>query len=327
MGWFTNWGASLLSGVLGIGGNLAGGKMTADSQARANRENIQYQKEFAQHGIKWRVQDAIDAGLHPLAALGAQTSSFAPSSVGSDYGYLGNMGQDMRDIVKKFDQKNRNRMDIEDKMKLEELRHMELINLGLRKDLDGGSPDNMTDHMQDPSKVVVQPSQPTAMGNPGIAAGIYPMMKYTQAPGGWIFPTPQQDIQELISEGMNPTQARYMKDWIKDRSLDVKHMRNPFTPESYEYRKFLMTIRPTTYADGTPLKKGDEYRYETNSGFKLYRNVKKSQFYVKDYGISNNNPIQSIMRADDEKPAHNPNLYKKMKGPLKYVTPNRRMWR
>lgn len=299
-GWFV----PLLAAALGAGGSLLAGKMGTDSQEKANRENIAFQKEFAQHGIKWRVQDAEDAGIHPLAALGAQTTSFSPSSVGGDYSYIDKMGQDISKLVSRFDIRAKNRQEIEDKKQLEELRHMELINMGLRKDLDGSSPDSRTDPMVDPSKVVVQPSQPTAMGNPGIAAGIYPMMKYTQAPGGWIFPTPQQDIQELISEGMNPTQARYLKDWTKDRYLDIKHMKNPYSPESYDYRNFLKEIRPTTYADGTPLKKGDEFRYKTNHGFKLFRNVKKSQFYVDDIGISNENPVSSIV-PKNLKPAHN----------------------
>lgn len=44
------------------------------------------QKEFAQHGIQWRVQDARAAGLHPLAALGAQLHSASPISVGGGGG-------------------------------------------------------------------------------------------------------------------------------------------------------------------------------------------------------------------------------------------------
>lgn len=39
------------------------------------------QKEFAQNGVQWRVQDATAAGLHPLAALGAQLASSSPISI------------------------------------------------------------------------------------------------------------------------------------------------------------------------------------------------------------------------------------------------------
>lgn len=37
------------------------------------------QREFAQNGIRWRVEDAKAAGLHPLAALGAAGAMYSPS--------------------------------------------------------------------------------------------------------------------------------------------------------------------------------------------------------------------------------------------------------
>lgn len=49
------------------------------AQERMNERNIQAQKEFAQMGVRWRVDDAKAAGLHPLAALGAAGSAFSPS--------------------------------------------------------------------------------------------------------------------------------------------------------------------------------------------------------------------------------------------------------
>lgn len=42
------------------------------------QQQMQMQKEFAQNGIRWRVQDAEAAGLHPLAALGTMPSSYSP---------------------------------------------------------------------------------------------------------------------------------------------------------------------------------------------------------------------------------------------------------
>ena len=62
------------------------GKKAGDKQAAVNAkaaaDNIKHQKEFAQHGIRWKVKDAQEAGIHPLAAIGANTQSFAPVSVG-----------------------------------------------------------------------------------------------------------------------------------------------------------------------------------------------------------------------------------------------------
>lgn len=60
--------------LIGAGGNLLGG-LLGSSDAHKNRR---MQKEFAQYGIRWRVEDAKAAGLHPLYALGAQIPSFSP---------------------------------------------------------------------------------------------------------------------------------------------------------------------------------------------------------------------------------------------------------
>lgn len=105
--------------VISAGASLIGGKMAADASNKAARLNAiaqaneaaiardynermvnetyarnradylfdveretALQKEFAQQGIRWRVDDAKAAGIHPLAALGAQTFSYSPQSVG-----------------------------------------------------------------------------------------------------------------------------------------------------------------------------------------------------------------------------------------------------
>lgn len=87
--------------------NLAQAQQNNVVQERWAKANLDQQREFAQAGIRWKVRDAIEAGLHPLAALGAQTSSFAPISVGSSSADLraatvspetldvGNMGQNI----------------------------------------------------------------------------------------------------------------------------------------------------------------------------------------------------------------------------------------
>ena len=101
---FTSLGGPIIS----AGASLIGAKMSADSSAKAARLNAiaqameadrayernkamtyeawareeRLQKEFAQSGIQWRAADARAAGIHPAAAMGAQTQSFG-SSVGT----------------------------------------------------------------------------------------------------------------------------------------------------------------------------------------------------------------------------------------------------
>lgn len=81
-----------MGALIGGGSALIGGAMNSNSSAAAMRaqeriaaDNIALQKQFAKQGIRWRVEDAKAAGVHPLAALGANVSSFSPISIGTDF--------------------------------------------------------------------------------------------------------------------------------------------------------------------------------------------------------------------------------------------------
>lgn len=87
--------AGVGAAVGGIAGLIGSGQSQANA-AKLNQLNYEHQKEFAQNGIRWRVADAKAAGLHPLAALGAQGASYTPSAVigdSPDYSFLKDMGQ------------------------------------------------------------------------------------------------------------------------------------------------------------------------------------------------------------------------------------------
>lgn len=72
----------MLGDIIGGLGSLVGGFMNQRSQEKIAAQNLAAQREFAQSGIRWKVADAKAAGVHPLFALGAQTTSFTPQSVG-----------------------------------------------------------------------------------------------------------------------------------------------------------------------------------------------------------------------------------------------------
>lgn len=87
---------SVASGVL----NLFGQSKAQKNANQADERNIALQKQFAQEGVQWRVKDAVKAGIHPLAALGANTMSFSPVTAGAsvpqkDFSFLRDMGQDI----------------------------------------------------------------------------------------------------------------------------------------------------------------------------------------------------------------------------------------
>lgn len=88
---------SIVSGAIGAVGSLIGGHNANKSAEAQAALQYQHQKEFAQNGVRWKVADAKAAGIHPLAALGAQTFSYNPVMTSpGDNGIseaLGRMGQ------------------------------------------------------------------------------------------------------------------------------------------------------------------------------------------------------------------------------------------
>lgn len=78
----------MIGSVIGAIGNIVGGfmnKESAEDAQYATQQNLnaqmEMQKAFAKQGIRWRVEDARKAGIHPLYALGANTASYTPQSV------------------------------------------------------------------------------------------------------------------------------------------------------------------------------------------------------------------------------------------------------
>lgn len=79
----------LFSSIASIAAPIIGGVIGNKGASDVSQQNAAYQKEFAQHGIRWKVADAKAAGLHPLAALNTNTATFSPSF------QTGNMGQNI----------------------------------------------------------------------------------------------------------------------------------------------------------------------------------------------------------------------------------------
>lgn len=82
---------SLLGGLISGGASLLSGWMQDEAAEDRNNAQINWarenaaqstalQREFAQNGVRWRVEDAKAAGLHPVFALGGSGATFTPSA-------------------------------------------------------------------------------------------------------------------------------------------------------------------------------------------------------------------------------------------------------
>lgn len=81
----------MLGAILGGIGSIVGSVLNKKSTDKQS----DMQKDFAQNAIQWKVADATKAGLHPLAALGANTMSYSPIQTGDMAGPLSDMGQNV----------------------------------------------------------------------------------------------------------------------------------------------------------------------------------------------------------------------------------------
>lgn len=84
-----------IAAALPVVGKLAGGVLGSILGKSAAKKQYNQQVSFAQNAIQWKAADAIKAGLHPLAALGANTVSYSPQAVGDMMGPMSDMGQDV----------------------------------------------------------------------------------------------------------------------------------------------------------------------------------------------------------------------------------------
>lgn len=87
----------VLGPLIQAGANILGGIFGSNSAKKQQQAQLELQEDFAKKGIQWRVKDAQKAGIHPLYALGAQTSQFSPIAIsGNDFGAgIAAAGQDI----------------------------------------------------------------------------------------------------------------------------------------------------------------------------------------------------------------------------------------
>lgn len=71
----------MLGSLIGAGASIIGGLLGKKSAEEQAAKQAALQKQFAQEGIQWKVEDAKKAGVHPLYALGASTHSYSPIAI------------------------------------------------------------------------------------------------------------------------------------------------------------------------------------------------------------------------------------------------------
>lgn len=190
--------------LTGLGEAIFGSDEPSDWQKAAHSDAIRrqefwahrneaLQREFAKHGIRWRVEDAKAAGINPLVALGAGTTSFAPISVG-DVGApadkprsslsqtLGEMGQNISRAVQAT-------ATVSDRQQIQ-MNELQLENMKLQNTLLGQR------------IAAVQPSQ-IGPAQPE-EAPIQPDMAFTKTARGGVAPVPSEGFADRAEDQFLP---------------------------------------------------------------------------------------------------------------------------
>lgn len=119
--------------------NIAGAAADMYVARRNQIQNERLQKEFAQNGIRWKVEDAKAAGVHPLYAIGASGSSYSPVSVGSNIGAaMAQSGQDISramNATRPLDEREKWIQDMQDNMLYLDMQRRELENLLIQRQI------------------------------------------------------------------------------------------------------------------------------------------------------------------------------------------------
>lgn len=207
----------LITGILGAAS--AAKNLFSDPAGEAEHQKAtEYarQKEFAQMGIRWKVEDAKAAGLHPLAAIGAAGASYSPQAVVLGEDRLGGAVQALNEMQRHGQNTNRAQAATmtEDERRLAglTLRNAELRNqlleaqiANLRQPTNPPMPTTTGAPRGLPEGVVLEPSKQVMSkpGSPHLEAAPTPALKRFNIGGGASVDLPSQAMSESV-EAMGP---------------------------------------------------------------------------------------------------------------------------
>lgn len=262
-------GGALIGGPAGaaLGGSLGGAidGYNSENSARVRadtirKEDIALQKEFAQMGLQWKVEDAKKAGIHPLAALGAAGAGYSP--VADTF-----TSQGVEDWGSKFGQDISRAMAAGGSREDQTMQRLQVA--GLQADLDGKLLDNQIRASQIaklnqnqtgiPNKIKIKPSEQTATatGLPHQQAGEISDVGWARTKTGYA-PVPSTDVKERIEDQFIPEAMWSMRNQLlpnfgvndpPPRSLLKNPSKNDWqwNPLRQEYRERPKGKNPTWY--------------------------------------------------------------------------------
>lgn len=233
--------------VAGIS-NLIGAKMQSDSTRQANERNEAMQREFAQQGLRWRVEDAKAAGLHPLAALGTSVSLPAPVHVGdmASGDAIARTGSDISRAITSASTRSERMMDL---AAAESLTGAKLANEGqaLENEI-------LRSRLRLMSQPGTPPPRPSLDAPNAAQPGSISSVQWSRNMDGSYTLVPSKDIKERIEDNDFLETAWNARNIVGPAFFGTGEVPNPPLPRGashFEYEPKTFSLKPR-YATPTP---------------------------------------------------------------------------
>lgn len=257
-GYFGGPTGAMAGGALGgtVGGAI--GAPTADKQYwERTHHQARLQESFAKNSIQWKAEDARKAGIHPLAAMGVNTMSPSPTSVGSMGSFENDMGQDIsRAMMATMDKDKR----IATKIQLE---GAQLDNDIKRAEL--ASAIARAKAQQNPPLEQPRPLERTASpkGRRDIEGATISTTGFSNT-GSGLRPVPSKDNKERIEDDFLQQTLWALDAYTGGQKPTLKQLRKDFP-----------------HADGSRYRWGEHKPYSNQEEYERYKKRPRHKYYKK----------------------------------------------
>lgn len=238
-------GAGLALSGVGMLGNILQARSSNKQQAQQYSQQASWQEKLAREGIQMRVADAKKAGIHPLAAIGAQGAYSSPVSVGGkQMADMSTFGQDVtRAAMAQSSQADRKLMDIQlSNAKLDnEMKQIEVTTARRRLagQLGPGLPDLINGSKSGVSSdIQIEPARITshAPGKPAHEAGHLAGTGFVRNADGSLTPVPSELVTDRIEDKLIPETQWQLENYLGPTGKDGEKYKpsKKYLPKGYK---------------------------------------------------------------------------------------------
>ncbi len=246
--------AALIAGAASLVGGFmksSGASSAASKAAEQSAADRDLQLKFAQEGIRWRVEDAQKAGIHPLYAMGAALPTYSPSSqsFANQRAGMGDSisaaGQDLsRAFAAQQTKQERIQSGLPALAKTNAALQNELLRAEIalkRSQVPGSGPGpsaglNLIPGQEDGSVVINKPlERPTPSGQfPHQVGAAISDVQWAKTKAGWV-KIPSEQVKQSIEDNFVQETMWDLRNTAADYGTGTDHPPDKYKPKAHEW--------------------------------------------------------------------------------------------